>query len=299
MEEKILGTLSTTGTPDYEEVQISIEHIGQSHLRRNVILSVAAVFAVAFLILAGIYVYSYVKAITIPDLPVSTNDAENIAKLSASSSVQDGSTPGVTLTTDSINQVPFNLYHLHGLSAELTYECPSQSDNTIYLYSFCADYRADNGQTIGDCIIRGRHQGKGRLRTGYLAANGGNMVIGVSTTSEVCDFCREHEGYFFRQFALVSAGQVGDIRLKGKVHRRALARTDSDEFYYIQSLNRESLYDFSEAIADYGFTDAIYLTGGDAQGFYRDSTGTAHTIGNPTILSTDHKLLYLVFKAKK
>ena len=33
------------------------------------------------------------------------------------------------------------------------------------------------------------------------------------------------------------------------------------------SRQRESLYDFSEALADYGMHDALYLPGGDAYAF--------------------------------
>ena len=65
----------------------------------------------------------------------------------------------------------------------------------------------------------------------------------------------------FRQFALVSAGQIclKQFALKGKVHRRALARKPGDATaYYVETVNKESLYDFAEALADYGFIDAVY-----------------------------------------
>lgn len=52
--------------------------------------------------------------------------------------------------------------------------------------------------------------------------------------------------------------------------RRALAKQGED-LYIIESVNRESLYDFSEALADLGISDAIYLVGGDAYMLYRNS----------------------------
>lgn len=84
----------------------------------------------------------------------------------------------------------------------------------------------------------------------------------------------------FRQFALVSAGQIclKQFALKGKVHHRALARKPGDATaYYVETVNKESLYDFAEALADYGFIDAVYLTGADGtEPVYRDEKGTLH-----------------------
>ena len=80
----------------------------------------------------------------------------------------------------------------------------------------------------------------------------------------------------FRQFALVSAGQICEkqFALKGKVTRCALARkAGSTTIWYVETIHKESLYDFAQALADYGFTDAIYLTGGNnGNTFYRTPT---------------------------
>ena len=52
--------------------------------------------------------------------------------------------------------------------------------------------------------------------------------------------------------------------LKGTVLRRALARKPGyATAYYVETVNKESLYDFAEALADYGFIDAVYLTGAE------------------------------------
>ena len=78
----------------------------------------------------------------------------------------------------------------------------------------------------------------------------------------------------FRQFALVSAGQIclKQFALKGKVHRRALARKPGDATaYYVETVNKESLYDFAEALADYGFIDADGILHGDLNVWTRKS----------------------------
>lgn len=44
--------------------------------------------------------------------------------------------------------------------------------------------------------------------------------------------------------------------------------------YYVETVHKESLYDFAEALADYGFIDAIYLTGADGtEPCFRDAEG--------------------------
>ena len=66
--------------------------------------------------------------------------------------------------------------------------------------------------------------------------------------------------------------------LKGTVLRRALARKPGyATAYYVETVNKESLYDFAEALADYGFIDAVYLTGADGtEPVYRDADGILH-----------------------
>lgn len=104
--------------------------------------------------------------------------------------------------------------------------------------------------------------------------------IGISQEDSVRDYVLDQGGSMFRQFALVSAGQIclKQFVLKGKVHRRALARKPGDATaYFVETVNKESLYDFAEALADYGFIDAVYLTGADGtEPVYRDADGILH-----------------------
>lgn len=68
------------------------------------------------------------------------------------------------------------------------------------------------------------------------------------------------------------------VCLKGKVTRCALTRhSGSTDFYYVETVHRESLYDFAEAFADYGFIDAMLLTGvNDGNTFYRSVDEGVH-----------------------
>lgn len=53
-----------------------------------------------------------------------------------------------------------------------------------------------------------------------------------------------------------------------------------DQFYYIATRHKETLWDFADALREYGFIDAIYITGGADYVFYRDKNGIRHDIGD-------------------
>ena len=57
-------------------------------------------------------------------------------------------------------------------------------------------------------------------------------------------------------------------------------RGGKERLYFISTRNKETLWDFADALREYGFIDAIYITGGTDYGFYRDKAGTRHDIGD-------------------
>jgi hypothetical protein len=65
------------------------------------------------------------------------------------------------------------------------------------------------------------------------------------------------------------------------VERRAIGRIDN-QLYYIATRHKETLWDFADALREYGFIDAIYITGGADYVFYRNKGGVRHDIGDPT-----------------
>ena len=44
----------------------------------------------------------------------------------------------------------------------------------------------------------------------------------------------------------------------------------------IETPHPETLWDFADALREYGYVDAVYLTGGNESGFYRALDGTAY-----------------------
>ena len=238
---------------------------------------VAKALAVMLLVLAAIGVYKKWAYYYRLGVPVSVSPQENIEKLRKPLAPE---LPAVVLTTETVLDVEFDMLALHGLKASIEFAEPDTADTSVYLYSRSADVGADS-VCLGSLVAQGRQMCDDRSRLGYVGMVGRNMVIGVSRMDAVKDYVLEHGGSFFRQFILVSNGTIpGVYYLHGKVERRAIGRI-GDQLYYIVSRNKETFWGFADALREYGFIDAIYITGGDDYCFYRTADGQRHDIGDP------------------
>lgn len=228
-------------------------------------------------------------------VPVSTTPAENIEKLQTEPAKASAE---VVLSSDSILGVALDFYAIHGLRASIEFQEPDTADASVYLYSRSADHQAD-GQYLGSLVVDGEELQSDRSRLGYMAMADGLQVIGVGRSDRVKDYVADCGGSFFRQFILVSNGVIPSrFHLHGKVERRALGRI-GDTLYYIATRHKETLWDFADALREYGFIDAIYITGGAAYSYYRSADGERHDIGN--IADYPHKkwkgvMPWLVFR---
>jgi hypothetical protein len=237
-------------------------------------LAIAAGIAGAVVVLlVGYHLYRHAYGIGIT---VSCTPAQNIEKLKAPVRKEKAA---VVKTSDSILGVALDFYALNGLTASVQFEEPDTADASVYLYSRCADHRADETY-IGTLIAEGRELQSDRSRLGYMGMADGRMVIGISRSDEVKDYVVERGGSFFRQFILVSNSEIpARFFLHGKVERRAIGRK-GDTLYYIATRHKETLWDFADALREYGFIDAIYITGGTDYCFYRTRDGVRHNIGD-------------------
>ena len=112
-----------------------------------------------------------------------------------------------------------------------------------------------------------------------MAIADGNAQIGISRGNRVLKYVLKHDGSFFRQLAIVSAGTRCDHQfiLKGKVTRCVYARDERGRLYFVETAYPETLYGFADALVEDGFIDAVYVTGGAQPDlFYRETDGTAH-----------------------
>ena len=237
------------------------------------LLTLVAVGCLMVAVLVGYYFWNYYYNIGVS---VSVSPDQNIEKLHQPVKHE---MPEVVLTSDSILGVAMDFYAIHGLKANIEFEEPDTADTSVYLYCRSADHKAD-GTYLGSLVVDGDVRQSDTHRLGYMAMVGGNSVIGISRSEKVKDFVQEHGGSFFRQFILVSDGTIpGRFFLHGKVERRAIGRI-GDQLYYIATRNKETLWDFADALREYGFIDAIYITGGADYVYYRSKDGIRHDIGD-------------------
>ena len=261
----------------------------------------AIVVSIALLVLAcykAKSLYNYYHNIGVS---VSVTPKGNIGKLAVTRPQGDGES-AIQLTSDSILGVALNVYALQNVRAEMTLVEPDTADHSVLMYVRTADYTA-SGKYLGSLVINGEELRSDVSRLGYCAISGGNMVIGVSRYDDVKDYVINQGGSYFRQFILVSDGMLPSrFRLHGKVERKALARTATDRICIVETRHPETLWDFADALREYGFVDAIYLTGGNEVGFYRNPDGSA-VCGTRAAEYRDYSLYnvtpWLVLRQKK
>ena len=235
-------------------------------------LALVAIGCMMIAALAGYYFWNYYYNIGVP---VSVTPEQNIEKLQQPAKQE---APEVVMTSDSILGVAMDFYAIHGLKASIEFEEPDTADTSVYLYCRSADFKADSTY-IGSLVVDGKEYQSDKSRLGYMAMLGGNSVIGISRSEKVKDFVQEGGGSFFRQFILVSDGTIPSrFFLHGKVERRAIGRI-GDQLYFIATRHKETLWDFADALREYGFIDAIYITGGADYVFYRSKDDARHDIG--------------------
>jgi hypothetical protein len=243
----------------------------QKWLKRFLAFAVVGCMIVAAI--AGYYFWNYYYNIGVS---VSVSPEQNIEKLQKPVKKE---IPEIVMTSDSILGVAMDFYAIHGLKASIEFEEPDTADTSVFLYSRCADHTAD-GRYLGSLVADGEEYQSDQTRLGYMAMADGNMVIGISRSEKVKDYVLERGGSFFRQFILVSNGMIPSrFFLHGKVERRAIGRID-DQLYFIATRHKETLWDFADALREYGFIDAIYITGGADYVFCRDKEGIKHDIGD-------------------
>lgn len=229
-------------------------------------MSAAALISVACFRL-WTYYYDY-------GVSVSVSPSENIAKLQ---SAPPAETAEVVMHSDSLLGVALDFYALHGLQGAIEFQEPDTADASVYLYCRSADFTAD-GRYLGSLVADGRPYQSDTHRLGYMAMANGNNVIGISRFETVKDYTISHGGSFFRQFVLVSNGELpSQFHLHGKVERCAIGRI-GERLFYVTSRHKETLWSFADALREYGFTDAIYITGGTDYSYYRDRHGRRHDI---------------------
>ena len=270
LEEPII-TIESCDDIKYEYSPINIKKRSQLQKYGMYFLWFVATILLVFGCYKALRLYNYYYNIGVS---ISVSPKENIKKLDGMK--VKGESSAVVLKTDSVLGVALDIYELHNVKAELTLVEPDTADHSVLMYTRTADYTA-TGKYLGSLVVDGEQKRSDVSRLGYCAIAKGNMVIGVSRFDDMREHMVERDGSYFRQFVLVSNGELPQrFFLHGKVERKALARTTDDRLCIIETPHPETLWDFADALREYGYVDAVYLTGGNESGFYRAPDGMVH-----------------------
>lgn len=210
-------------------------------------------------------------------------------------------TATVLVCDTSVNDVHMRLYTPVNAVPELCIGYPDLKDNTLVLAFQAADVRADNYEILGAYVLKGEMLSRGRSKKGFCAIIDGKIQLGMAESTPLLEEATEKEGYFFRQYPLVLDGEMVQNKPKNKALRHALCELNGT-IVTVSSMEKESLHDFAQALADLGVQNAIYLVGADAYGFCRTQSEDASetvTWGERQTGKTFEKVNFIVWRAKQ
>lgn len=202
----------------------------------------------------------------------------------------DPAQDGFTEIVDTlINDIPLRLFIPHNAEMSLHIGKINKEDKNIIYVAQAADIRADNGGIVGAFVLDGKPLAWGLSKKGFCASINGVVSVGVADNSPLFEQATEQEGYFFRQYPLVSDGQLIDNEPKGKAIRRAICDRVG-EIFMVESGTPESFHDFAQALVDLGVDQAIYLVGSSAYGWAVDEAGVIYEFGEDNYYTGRRKM---------
>lgn len=215
---------------------------------------------------------------------------------------RDSATFGYTEICDTIiNDIPIRMYIPHHAEMTLHLGRINRQDTTIIYAAQAADVRADNGGIVGAFVLKGEPKAWGLSKKGYCASIDGKVTVGVAANSPLFEQATECGGYFFRQYPLVDNGVPVFNEPKGKSIRRGICDMGGTIFM-VETLTKESFYDYAQALADMGVDNAIYLVGSTAYGWAVDHQGLAHEFGEDDCYAGHRRMpkntTYIVWRRK-
>lgn len=189
--------------------------------------------------------------------------------VSTSNTEVSGKEGYIEIVEEMVNDVPLQIFIPHKATMSLSVGMPDKSDSTIIFAAMAADIRKDNQQIVGDFVLAGKRLARGVAKKGFCAIDNETVTIGVGESTPLLQQTLDNKGSFFRQYPLVHNGEIVENKPKNKSIRRALA-VRNGQVIMVMSKHIESFHDFSQSLIDIGISDAIYLVGGNAYGWYYD-----------------------------
>ena len=269
-----------------DQIRIVGEGVERKSLSRNlwiVIISIIGVVALALLILLPSKEETIEKlSAPEPALFEPVIEAEPKAEPVATEwfgREVDSLQKGFTEIRDTlINDISIRLFIPHNAEMSLHVGKMNRDDESVIYAAQAADVRADNGGIVGAFVLNGEPLAWGLSKKGFCASINGVVTVGVADNSPLFEQATEVGGHFFRQYPLVSNGELVDNAPKGKSVRRAICDRRG-EIFMVESGTPESFHDFAQALVDLGVDQAVYLVGSSAYGWAVDESGAVHEFG--------------------
>ena len=169
-----------------------------------------------------------------------------------------------------IDSINLRILTPYNVSPELYVGQIDTADKSILFASQAADLAREKGKIVGAFVCAGEPLSWGLSKKGYCAIFGDSITVGVAENSPLFEQATEVGGHFFRQYPAVSDGLMVENNPKNSSFRRALCQLDG-KICVIYTSDRVQMNDFSTALAKLGVKDGIFLVGGSANGWYRNS----------------------------
>ena len=214
----------------------------------------------------------------------------------------DSSQAGYTEVRDTlINDIPIRIFIPHNAEMSLHIGKMDKEDKSVVYVAQAADIRADNGGIVGAFVLKGEPRAWGLSKKGFCASINGVVTVGVADNSPLFELATEQGGYFFRQYPLVSNGELIENEPKGKSIRRAICDRQG-EIFMVETGTTESFHDFAQALVDLGVDQAVYLVGSSAYGWAVDEEGITHEFGEDNYYTGRRRMpkntSYIVWRRK-
>jgi hypothetical protein len=210
----------------------------------------------------------------------------------------DAKLPSCTMVSDTlIDSIHLQIFTPYNTIPTLHVGTLDTSDADIVFATMGADLGYDKGKIIGAFVCEGEplSWGGGR-KLGYCAILDENITLGVSENSPLFEQAIEEGGYFFRQYPAVNNGVAVENNPKNAAYRRALCMLNG-KVCVVATFDRVLMNDFASTLVKLGVKNAIFLVGGNAEGWYRPEDGTFHRLGEKYVKGNPN-INYIVFRAQ-
>jgi len=207
----------------------------------------------------------------------------------------DADIPSGILITDTLaDSLHLQIFTPYNTNPELHMGKLNTEDSTIVFAAMAADLRRDNGKIVGAFVYAGEPLSWGLSKRGYCAIIDDHIALGVAENSPLFEQATEQGGYFFRQYPAVDHGEIVANNPENASFRRALCLMMDGRICIIASTDRVLMNDFSSTLVRLGVSDAIFLVGGTAHGWYRNSEGNVVMLGQD--LHNAKNINYIIFR---